>query len=810
MKPLLEDVAGAILDGAPVDWSIVDSDAAQSEQAVIEQLKTLAMLRLVRRGESADRFTDWGHLRVLERIGRGAFGEVFRAWDTRLDREVALKLLPDDAADVKGRPEGRPLPSSSSSSIIEEGRLLARVRHPNVVTIYGAERIDGRIGLWMELVRGRTLEEALKAGTTFTPAEVTRIGVELCRAVSAVHAAGLLHRDIKAQNVMTAEDGRLVLMDFGTGRELDRTEDATVTGTPLYLAPEVLAGGRATAQSEVYSIGVLLYHLLTGAYPVRAGTLADLRRAHASRPQPGLPDAGRAIPKRLRHVIARALDPDPARRYVSTNSLGAALAAFAQAPSRRMVIGLAAVASIVVASVITWQFRPMATVDPVIAVMPFKNLSSEPDSEYFTDGLTSEVIRNLSEIDGLQVRSQTSSFFYKDKPRDLRHIGEQLKVNLVVEADVLRVGNKLRLNAQLVPIDGDVPLWSERFDRTVDDVFAIQDEISRAIVNKLRLTLGRGQRRYQTNLQAYELYLRARAVRAGPGEERGVAAAGKLFEQVIAIDPAFAPAYAGLVSARQAMMWNVGVLTDPEILRPAALRALELDPLLAEAHVAMGVTYTAERDWENATKSFENALKLNPNLTEVHTAYFDALVLTGQKQRALRLLEQALIMDPLSLTVRRDLAFAQFLNSRFADAIANLRKVMAIDPEFPSHLLLARALMLAGRPEEAIALWKSGTPNPDNSDGWERWLTRAYHLTGRRSDVDRLVAAHVKADDPYHLAIIYSGLGDKERTFESLNRAADRADHRAPAFLFSPETEFLRGDPRLDDLKRKLKLPVER
>ena len=805
--PLVEEVAAAILDGTAVDWASVDSGAVQADRPVIEQLKAIAALRLVARDGEHLGVGQWGHLRVLERIGTGAFGEVFRAWDTRLDREVALKLLRDDSA-MKGRPEGRPLPvlRVPASAIIEEGRLLARVRHPNVVTIYGAERIDGAIGLWMELIKGRTLEQALREGTRFTPEDVTRIGVELCGAIAAVHAAGLLHRDIKAQNVMLADDGRVVLMDFGTGRERD-TSDASVGGTPLYLAPEVLAGGPATAQSDVYSVGVLLYLLLTGSYPVQAATLADLRRAHASRQHADLPDTEQAIPNRLRQVVARALNPNSARRYASADALGDALAAAAQAPSRRTVLAMAAAAAVVVAAAAVWQFRPAAAVDPVIAVMPFKNLSSEPDSDYFADGLTSEVIRNLAMIEGLQVRSQTSSFALKDRPRDVRSIGELLNANYIVEADVLRVGNRLRINAQFVLVAGDKPVWSKQFDKAVDDVFAIQDEISRAIVNELRLTLGRGQRRYQTNRKAYELYLRARAVRAGTGEERGTPAAIKLFEQVIDIDPAFAPAYAGLASAQQAMAWNVGVFQNAELIRPAALRALELDPLLAEAHVAMGVVHTAERDWPKAVTAFENALKLNPNLTQIHTAYFDTLVLTGHKERALELLERAMTMDPLSLTVRRDLAFAQFLNGRFEDAIANLQMLRAADPEFPAGLVLARALMLGGRPGEAIGLWKSLTV--PGQAGWERWLARAYKMTGRQTDVDRVIAAHGKDPDPYHLAIIYAGLGDKDRTFEALDRAADREDVRAPAFLFSPETEFLRGDPRLDALKRKLKLPVQ-
>ena len=271
MRPAarLDEVAEAILDGAPVDWPSVESDGV-TDQELIEQLKTLAAVKAVTRAaESArgDTGTAWGHLNVLEPIGRGAFGEVYRAWDTRLDREVALKLLPPDSATAGSRP----------SWVIEEGRLLARVRHPNVVTIHGADRIAGRIGLWMEFVKGRTLEEVVREGRRFSAQEVTRIGLDLCRAVSAVHAAGLLHRDIKAQNVMVGDDGRLVLMDFGTGRELAGTSESNVAGTPLYLAPEVLSGEAATQRSDVYSIGVLLHHLLTASYPIEARDQAALR-----------------------------------------------------------------------------------------------------------------------------------------------------------------------------------------------------------------------------------------------------------------------------------------------------------------------------------------------------------------------------------------------------------------------------------------------------------------------------------------------------------------------------------------------------
>lgn len=271
-KPTLDRIADAILDGIPIDWRSVDTEDLP-DKALVEQLKTLAALGM--RSTSGSMTPEpwrWGHLQVFDRIGHGAFGDVYRAWDPRLDREVALKLLRSDVLDDAG----------PSCAVIEEGRLLARVRHPNVVTIYGAEPIDGRVGLWMEFVKGRTLEEALRSGHTFTAAEVIRLGVDLCAAVAAVHAAGMVHRDIKAQNIMLDDGGRLVLMDFGAGHEADDSTGKATAGTPLYLAPEVLSGGAATRRTDVYSVGVVLFRLLTGSYPVFGAHLADLRRAHAT------------------------------------------------------------------------------------------------------------------------------------------------------------------------------------------------------------------------------------------------------------------------------------------------------------------------------------------------------------------------------------------------------------------------------------------------------------------------------------------------------------------------------------------------
>ena len=831
---LLDDLADAILDGTGLDWAAAESKANAAARPVVKQLRVLAAVAALHRGTpaaassrvevSAATPEHWGHLRVLERIGSGAYGEVYRAWDTRLDREVALKLLPAASGD------------RGASTIIHEGRLLARVSHSNVVTIYGAEEIADQIGLWMEFVRGHTLEQVLDQRKAISAAEVVDIGLELCRAVSAVHGAGLLHRDIKTHNVMRAADGRVVLMDFGAGREFDDDAISDLAGTPLYLAPEVLHGQQATVRSDIYSLGVLLYHLVTGLYPVHARTVREIRRAHERGERTAIQTARSDVPSRLARVIERAIDPRPEGRHESADALAAELAAL-QPPPRA--VRLAYAAAVILATTLVvgvgWEMagrqagssrtpsalladfarlRPVGAANespverPIIAVLPLQNLSAEARSDYFVDGLTDEIIRNLAVIKGLEVRSRTSSFAFKDKPRNLREVGQQLGVNLVVEGSVMRSGSKLRINAQLIQIAGDVPLWAERFDREVKDIFAIQDEISRAIVNKLRLTLGTGQRRYDTDVETYELYLRARAEIDRRNNRGGTRRAAELFEQVIASDAAFAPAYAGLVSAYAWMSMNPypgqgGAASDDAyaVMRPAAVKALQLDPLLGEAHAAMGWVHAREFEWETAQKSFRRAIDLAPGLTQIYTQYsFSTLRPLGSRDEAERLLQIALKKDPLSLDVLRELGHVQFEQGRYEDAIRTFQRVRAVDPELlPAAPHFARALMWAGRLSEALPLLEEHEP------GTQQFLAQAYVLAGRRADAETLAAAN--RGYPFREAIIYAALRDKDRAFEALERMRVSEPQRLPIVLVQPELERLRGDPRFKALQKTLKLP---
>jgi serine/threonine protein kinase len=861
---VLHDVAGAMIDGIPVDWSSAESTADdESMRRVVRELKVIAAIADVhgtlslssdhraiesevhldtaQRRSAADAespsetLQTWGALRLLEKVGEGAFGSVYRAWDMRLDREVALKVL--------RRQESAH--SREATAVIDEGRMLAQVRHPNVVTVHGADRSAGRVGLWMEFIQGQTLEHLLRERGPFGAGEATLIGLDVCRALSAVHRAGLLHRDIKARNVMREHGGRIVLMDFGAGVDHGDSDDSAsgLAGTPLYMAPEVLNGKEASVGSDIYSVGVLLYHLVTGSYPVHGNSVQEIRARHSLGERTFLRDARPDLPDDFVQIVEQALSTQPERRYVSAGAMEAALASAKDVA--QPVPAASAHESLVTSSVQTavapqpiartaWPWRKLAIAagllllastgslwlaggksePPVIAVLPFKNLSVDPESDYFVDGLTDEVIRNLSVIDGLTVRSSTSSFTFKNKPRNTREVGMQLNANLVLEASVLRSGSQLRINARLVRAADDVPLWSERYDRELKDIFVIQDEISRSIVNELRLKLGRGQRRYAANVEAYDQYLKARVLQArrGPATRQAI----DLFEQVVAKDPAFAPAYAARASAYGwylvLQVPSVDGLPVPAdqaraIVRRDALEAIRLDPLLAEVHDAMGWVHSLDLEWAEAEKAFRHALDLNPRLTTTYTDFvLSTLLPEGKLDEALRVLDDALHADPLSADVRRTMSLVQISARQYDAALDNCRRAVALDREvFGATGRCEQALIHKGYVAQAIAMMeKSVTENPALKEGGGRGyghLGYAYAISGRRAEAE---AQAVRNDGlPHQQATIYGGLGDKERAFAAIEQLAVLNPHRALSWLTRPELDLLRGDPRVTALQRK-------
>jgi TolB-like protein/DNA-binding winged helix-turn-helix (wHTH) protein/Tfp pilus assembly protein PilF len=474
----------------------------------------------------------------------------------------------------------------------------------------------------------------------------------------------------------------------------------------------------------------------------------------------------------------------------------------------------AAMALVVLAVLATgswWLFRQNAGPPYTIAVLPFKNLSAEPDSDYFSDGLTDEIISDLSIIDGLQVKSRTSSFFFKDKPSNMHEVGAQLGAKFVLEGSVLRSGDRLRINARLVRVSDDVPLWSNSFDRQLKDVFAIQDEISRSIVNQLRLKLGQGQRRYNTNLEAYDLYLKAQTLSQNQGLPEGRAhllEGINLFEQVIAKDPAFAPAYAGLATTYGRLSITPRSFPPEEAnakMRAAAEKALQLDPLLAEAYASMGLVYAREYNWQDSERSFRRSLELNSSLSESRKDFaFSVLFPLGRLKEAVRELRKALELDPLSAQVQDSLDYVLLSVGRYDEVIENCRRVLLTNPsDNGAEQLYARALMHKGRLNEAIAIFEKQDQDGTGSPGF---LGYAYAIAGRPDDAKKVAAKY--PEWPWVHVFVYAGLNDKDGVFQALEEMAAAHDPRVGAYLTYPELALLRGDQRLTEFRQRLGMPA--
>lgn len=459
----------------------------------------------------------------------------------------------------------------------------------------------------------------------------------------------------------------------------------------------------------------------------------------------------------------------------------------------RLLVAVSAVA-IAVAMLALWRFHSQSAPIP-IAVLPLINLSGNPGHDYFADGLTGEIIRNLSIIDGLAVRSQTSSFAFKGKQQNIRDAGSQLNAEYILEGSVFRSGQQLKINARLVRVRDDFPLWTDGYDVELTDVFAIQDKISRGIVNGLRLKLGQGRRRYETSVEAYDLYLRARTLQIQHGES-GWDRSIDLLEEAIAKDPSFAPAYAGLGMAHAIRSGQTRQDIPDEVrkLRAAVEQAIRLDPLLAEAHGALGMLYARDARWAESEKSFRHAIALDPNNSASHTGFaLDVLRSTGRLEEALHQLHIAEKNDPLSPLIQFALGAVLISAGRFDQSSKYCGKLPVDHPG--RDYCLGRALLWQGRTEEAVRILSKSDDRSARS-----YLGYAYARSGRRDEAEKLANL-----SPRLWAL--AGLGDKERTLESLERMAVVGPVRMGAILSNPELALLRGDPRLKALRKKVGLP---
>jgi TolB-like protein/Flp pilus assembly protein TadD len=499
----------------------------------------------------------------------------------------------------------------------------------------------------------------------------------------------------------------------------------------------------------------------------------------------------------------------PVFRQIAPEQVAAPLASTSPVAPRNyrwLSVALAGVA--VAAGALAWWWFQSAKAPVSIAVLPLTNLSPDSGDDYFVDGLTDEIIRNLAIIDGLAVRSQTSSFVFKGMPRNVREAGKQLQADYILEGSVLRAGQKLRINAQLVRVRDDFPLWSGRYDQELADVLAIQDEISRGIVNNLRLKLGHGRRRYEISSEVYDSYLRARALTVERGAS-GINGSIGLLENVVAKDPSFAPAYADLAAAYvyRSGVFQFNISNEMLKMRAAAEKAIQLDPLLPQAYYAQAMVYAREAQWQQSEKSFRRAIEMAPSRSESHADFANNLLLPlGRIEEAVRESRAATKVDPLSSESRYRLANVLISAGRYEEAATNCA-MMATENSSERDWCLSRARIGQGRIDQAIRILEAAMNRGVSPGSQVRGeLGYAYARVGRRDQAEQFAAA-TPSVNPFNKALIYAGLGDKDRTLAALDLAAASGPFRIGRSLTYPEFGLLKGDPRVKALRTKVGLP---
>jgi tetratricopeptide (TPR) repeat protein len=808
-EPLNYDtLIDALADGTPIDWTAVETrGGADRNSRRYRNLRLVARVAELHRtlgdtvagDEEAETAVTavseipatWGHLDVRRRLASGAFGDVLLARDPDLDREVALKLV---------RPSGSA--QRSAERLLKEARILARVRHPNVVTIHGVAVQDGRPGLWMELVSGRTLEALVQAGR-LGPGEVTAIGVDICRALAAVHAVGLVHGDVKAQNVMREDGtGRIVLMDFGAGR-LEEGGTGAVAGTPLYLAPEALAGEPATQRSDTYSLGVLLFHLLTGQYPYSADDIDGLREAHATGARKFLRDLRPDLPARFVAVVERALERDPIARFATAGATERALVAAGSPPAKLgwsigwWAAGLAAAVVLGIALLRVPAALPEAT---SIAIMPF-SAAGHPD----LNGLTRNLVRELQRYDILVKYGATGR---EDVAPDVSQAG--LDVQDVVQG---RLSADSMLHVDLARA-GVSPRWTKEYKTDMPPMLARTIAADLATEMRLRLRSGAPAGHQTPSVEAYNAYNRGRVLWEARTADSLMQSIG-LFEKAAKLDPRYAEPWAGMADAYIALgVPAFGPLSPMEARRLAkerALKAYQIDPDLVEVQTSLAfASFFQDWDWDLAEARFQKAFALNPQYALAHHWYADYLNAMGRQQEAMNEILEAQKLEPLSVIIDRDVAWHYFFQKRYDEAITHLEGTLRTAPNYDAaRSLLARALAERGRYAEAIDQLEHLSEKFSRGTKLA-FLAYVHAASGNSAEADALMRQKAQMDGytpPYYDALVYAAEGRNADALTALERAYNEQDSTLVSLYIDPRLERLHAEPRYLALVRKMKYP---
>ena len=763
------------------------------------------------------------HYEIVQKIGEGGMGVVYKGHDLVLGRDVALKF---------------PSPHVAADRFLQEARAASALDHVNICTIFEVGETSERAPfIAMALYQGETLTQRIERGP-IPSSEAVDIALQVARGLQNAHSRGIVHRDIKPSNVVVTAEGIAKILDFGLARAVRDgrfpvpdsggiTIPGTVLGTVGYLSPEQARGESADARSDLWSLGVVLYEMLARRTPFAAGTAYAVMDAILRLDPHPLREYRRDVPEALVRVVMRALQKAREQRYQRAADMMADL----QAIGPRAASDTATAAAVLpvaqtrvpteastLAQTTTWH-KGAADHRPSVAVLPFANLSSDVENEYFSDGLTDELINALSQLRGLRVVCRTSVFEFKNKAQSVRKIGMELGVPNVLEGSVRRSGDRLRVTAQLVHVNDACQLWAGRFDRKMTDVFDIQDEIAQTIARTLEVTLtgleGKALvKRYTDDLEAYQLYLKGR-FHWNARTAEGFTRAREYFEAALARDPAYAPAYSGLADYYMSVAaWGLAPPTQawPDA-KTAALKALEVDPSLAEAHASLGVYRTyGEWDWAEGEREFLRARKLNPGDVNARVLYATYLIQRGRFADAQAEMERALDMDPLSATVNTYVAGVAHYARRYDDSIELCRKALELAPnDVELFCVLALNYEQKRMFETAIDTFETARRMSGESPLVLGSLGATYARAGRTEKARELAGqlqtmSHERYVPPIAHAWIHIALGEADQAFDWLERAADAHDSLLCYLGVGPIYDVLRAHPRFRGLMRTIGL----
>jgi eukaryotic-like serine/threonine-protein kinase len=778
-----------------------------------------------------------GHYRILEKVGAGGMGVVYRARDEQLERDVALKVLPP----------GTLVSESARRNFRNEALALAKLNHPNIETVHEFGSQEGTDFLVLEYVPGQTLAQMLVSGP-LPEKEVIAIGMQIAAALEEAHERGIIHRDLKPANIALTSRGHAKVLDFGLAKLLRPTKDVTtrhltesggVPGTFPYLSPEQLRGDPVDARSDIHAIGAVLYEMATGQRAFN-GTLFS-QVIDEILHQPPIPPRrlNPEISVELDRIICKCLDKEPAHRYQSAKELLADLrrltASSAQSvvpeslrPTVRIrkkvlgyvVLGLGAMLALVV-TLVGFNVhglrddlfgRKRAAQIHSIAVLPLANVSGDPEEEYFADGVTDELITQLAQVGELRVISRTSVMSYKNTKKTLPQIARELGVDAVVDGSVQRSGDKVRINAELIEASTDRLLWAKSYERDLSDILTLQSAIAKAVVDEIQVKVTpqeqvRLVRSQQVNPEAHEAYLAGRFYwnkRTAAGVNKSIT----YFDQAIAKDPGYALAYAGLADSYHSLpeLTTMPIAEAFPKARTAAMKALELDDSIAEPHSALAsIVEDYDWDWTGAEAEYKRAIELNPGLSGARASYSNLLLELGRLPEALSQAKTAQELDPLSALTNDNLCGVLYYSGEYDQSVVQCRKTLEIDPtSHQAHRHLGQAYTQKKQYAEAISEFKKAIELSHGSAEAIAELGYVLGVSGNKHDAQQILQQLAQPVDGhishYRLAIVYMGLGEYDRALESLESAVKERSPGVVHLKVSPVFAEIRSTRRFQKL----------